>query len=210
MQSNRYILFDFDGTLADTYPVVLEILNELAPEYGMKELQVAEYQKLRHMHMFEAVRYLDVPWYKLPFLLNRVRSELYTKLDMVSLFPGIQEVLPRLKETGYEMGIVTANTKKNVDYFLYLHQLTDFFHFTRPTSFIFGKTYSMKDVCRSYNLNPEQTWYIGDEVRDVEAAKDCGMRNIAVSWGVNDRSLLEEAKPDVLIDEPMEILGQFL
>lgn len=210
MNKNNYVLFDFDGTIANTYPVIVEILNQIAPEYGTKQLSITEYQKLRHEHMLGAVRALGVSWYQLPFFLNRVRNELFERLDDVGMFPGMSDVIRELTDSGFSLGIVTANTKKNVDYFLLRQNIAPFFHFTRATSFFFGKTGTIKNICRGFQLNPETTWYIGDEVRDVEAAQACGLRNIAVSWGVNDRSLLTEAGPDLLIDEPIEIVKQLI
>lgn len=64
----------------------------------------------------------------------------------------------------------------------------------------------MHDLLRKYGIRPEETIYVGDETRDIEAARKTNIEIIAVSWGYNSKQLLEKQKPDFLIDKPRQLV----
>ncbi|MGA1474197.1 MAG: HAD hydrolase-like protein [Prochlorothrix sp.] len=71
---------------------------------------------------------------------------------------------------------------------------------------ILGKQRVLKRLVRRQGWAAEQVCYVGDEVRDVEAARGAGVRSIAVTWGFNTTAVLNRANPDYLIDHPAELI----
>ena len=98
--------------------------------------------------------------------------------------------------------------KKDIKVFLKNNGL-NFFGFIYTESNLFGKGRALNNLLIKHRLDPEETIYIGDEVRDIEAAKKAGIKIISVSWGFNSAKLLQKAKPDFLINKPKELLQLF-
>ena len=92
------------------------------------------------------------------------------------------------------MGILTSNSSQNVKEFLKNHQL-DVFDFTHSVSKFWGKSSGLKRLIRKYKLKPDHLLYIGDEIRDLEAAKKAGIRFAAVTWGYNSSKALKACHP---------------
>ena len=70
-----FLLFDFDGTIADSIHLGLSIANELAEEFGLSKIDDAQFQILRSMSIPKALRELKIPLYKVPKLIPRVLAE---------------------------------------------------------------------------------------------------------------------------------------
>jgi phosphoglycolate phosphatase-like HAD superfamily hydrolase len=115
------------------------------------------------------------------------------------------EVLAELYERGNRIGILTSNSEANVTAFLRRHDLP-YFKFIRTSSKLFGKAREMKKILKQEKLMPSGVLYIGDETRDIEAAKESGLRMAAVTWGYNSPEALAAMRPDHLITSPEEIL----
>ena len=71
---------------------------------------------------------------------------------------------------------------------------------------VFGKDKGLIKVIVKYGLVTEETYYIGDETRDIEAAKKQGVKTVAVTWGAESRELLKKATPDKIISNPRDLL----
>jgi len=115
------------------------------------------------------------------------------------------EVLNLLKEEGYKLGIITSAPKESVDKFLEKNGL-NLFDFIYSEGNIFGKDKVMTNIMKEKNLNPKQVFYVGDETRDIEAAKRAGIKTIAVTWGFNNEKILLKESPDHLIKKPADLL----
>ena len=74
---------------------------------------------------------------------------------------------------------------------------------------MFGKDKKLRSAMRKYNLNPKETFYIGDETRDIEAAKKVRIKSVAVTWGFESEKVLKKADPDFIIKSPEEFLAIF-
>ena len=67
------------------------------------------------------------------------------------------------------------------------------------------KTEAIKGLVGKYNLNFEETLYVGDTTADVESGKKAGVKTVGVSCGVQDVDVLKESKPDYLFESVMDI-----
>ena len=204
--SAKVVLFDFDGTIADTYQAIADITNNLSTEFGYKALNEEEQLLLKNLSSREIVKRSEISIFKLPFLVRRIRAELSKEIGELSPIADVPQTLLELKNRGYTLGIVTSNVKENVALFLEKNQLQSLFSYVYCSTAIFGKHRILNQVMREHKLGKSQVIYVGDETRDIRSARKSQIGIAAVSWGFNSRAILEEHHPDYLIDIPQQLL----
>ncbi len=199
-------VFDFDGTLADTRDTVGQIINEIAEEYGYEKLDpdlILEYTSKRALDFIRED--LKLPWLKIPTFANRLRAELNKRITDLKPISGMVEVAKELKQRNYKLGIVSSNSEDNIRQFL-INNNIDFFDFISSGSSLLGKARNIKKALKQAELETSSAVYIGDEIRDVEAAAKAGVDVVVVSWGYNSKNSLEKSSSDIIIDSPSELL----
>ncbi len=201
---NKALIFDFDGTIADTFDLVLTVGNRLLIEYNLRKIESHEIEQLKDMTVLEIIRHLHIPMKKVPALVVRVRKELNKQMTLVKPVKGLKEVLLMLKSYGINMGILTSNSRQNVIEFFENNELKA--DFISASSKILGKTIRLKNLMSKQGLQSSNVLYIADEIRDIEAAKKAGIRIAAVTWGYNSKKALEACKPDYLVTKPKDLL----
>lgn len=206
--SKKILLFDFDGTLADSFDMVMRIANGLAKKYNFSPILPDQIEGLRGMNASDIVTHLSIPKIKLPFLLMEGRKEFKENLELIKPFPQLSHVLSLLSKK-YRMGIVTSNDSVSVKKFLLKNQM-DYFDFIYSDSSLFGKGKILRDVIKEYGLNKDNVSYIGDEVRDIEAAREAEIKIISVTWGFNTKEVLRKNKPDKIVDTIKEFGKLFI
>lgn len=203
--SEGMYLFDFDGTVADTRTVAHGILNDMSREFGFKELPEEELENARNMSTRQFIRHLGIKSWRVPMIAKRGLQLLHERIDLIDPIAGMPEVLAELYARGNRIGILTSNSEANVSAFLRRHDLP-YFNFIRTSSKLFGKGREMKKILKQEKVTAPGVLYIGDETRDIEAAKEIGLRMAAVTWGYNSAEALAAMNPDHLITSPWEIL----
>jgi phosphoglycolate phosphatase len=204
--SVKVIIFDFDGTLADTLDAIVNITNRLATTYGYKVIQPEELAQIRNMSSRDIVKQSNISLFKLPFLLRKIKAELQNDIKSVKPISGIQEALTRLKSEGMLLGIITSNSESNVKAFLKKNDMEDLFSFIYSENTIFSKHKALNKFIKKNELIPEEVIYVGDETRDIESSKKINVKVVAVSWGFNSQEALAKQKPDFLINKPSELI----
>ena len=202
----KVILFDFDGTIADTYQAIANITNQLSKEFGYKALNSEELLLIKNLSSREIVKRSEISLFKLPFLVRRVRAELSKEIAELDPIAGIEQILFELKNQGYILGIVTSNNKENVDIFLTKNNLSHLFRYVYSGTAIFGKHRVLNQVIKEHRINKCEVIYVGDETRDIRSARKSKIPVIAVSWGFNAAEILAEHQPDRLVDQPQELI----
>ena len=147
---------------------------------------------------------MNIPLWKLPEMVLRVSSKLKNNKN-IKLFPGIIEMLSNLKNN-YKLGIVSSNSKENIIETLKKHNIENLFEFVYSDSSLFGKHLVLKKMCGKNKINPHEVMYVGDEDRDIIAAKKIKIKTIAVTWGFNSKEKLSRENPDYIVDSPMQII----
>ncbi|MDX2100769.1 MAG: HAD-IA family hydrolase [Leptolyngbyaceae cyanobacterium bins.59] len=201
------VVFDFDGTIADTLDAVVHIANHLADEFGYQPVGAEEVKRLRHMSSREVIQQSKIPFIKIPFLVRKVRTELKAQIPTLKPVSGMPETLKQLKQQGNRMGIITSNSEENVIAFLKSNEMKDAIDFVYSGVSLFGKGRLIRRFLKESNLPAESVLYVGDETRDIEAAKRAGTRAVAVTWGFNSREVLTSHRPDFLVDRPEELIA---
>ncbi len=203
--THKVIIFDFDGTIADTVDALVTIANRLAGEFGYIQITPEDLALLRNFTSREIIKYSGVSMLKIPFLLKKVKGELKAKIPELKPILGISEVLATLHSQGYTLGIITSNSPENVTAFLSNNQLNHLFEFIYSGVTIFGKTTIINNVLKQKQLDPTTVIYVGDETRDIEASKKANIKVIAVTWGFNSPEALAKQEPYILINHPQEL-----
>ncbi|MBI2548602.1 HAD-IA family hydrolase [Candidatus Woesearchaeota archaeon] len=199
----KYILFDFDGTLVDSENVGITIYNELARKYHTKK--ISDVEKLRGMTLREVIHELQIPFFEIPLIVHDFKKRFYNSVENVKLIPGMKPVLMKLHLT-YPLVILSSNKASSILVFLERVGLASIFLSVQGDCSVLGKHRSLKHFIARQKLRPDEVVYIGDEQRDIIAARKAQIPIISVSWGYNSRSLLAASKPDYLIEKPQHLL----
>lgn len=202
----RLIIFDFDGTLADSLGIFIEATNRLAKDFRYEPLTASQVELLRKLGIQEVAQELGIPKWRSICYLQRFRQELTRCIDDLALVEGIETALHSLKAEGYRLGIVTANSRRNVEHVLLKYKIDHLFEFIYGGQILSGKRQTLKKLVKLNTNNPKDLVYVGDEINDVKAAKQVGLTSFAVSWGFNDRTILAEQRPEHLLEHPDQIL----
>lgn len=202
----KLIIFDFDGTIADTFEPLITIIQRLSQEFGYKSVSPEDIDLFRSLTTREIIYQAGVSIWKLPFILRRIKKELNKDIKLVRPVQGMKEALLDLKGQGNELGIITSNSQENVELFLENNQLDTIFSFICSGTTIFGKNKVINRVLTQKNINLSDVIYVGDETRDIEAAKKSNIQVIAVSWGFNSKEILSNQNPDYLIEYPQQLI----
>ncbi|MEC4985528.1 MAG: HAD-IA family hydrolase [Oscillatoria sp. PMC 1068.18] len=200
------IVFDFDGTIANTRETFVKILNNLSGEFGYQPVSEAEALQMKDLSSREIIKQSQISLVKIPLLLRRAKLELTKEIIRLEPVEGMTETVRELSQQGYQLGIITSNLKENVVKFLNNNNLENKFNFIYSGTTFFGKDKVINKLLKQYQLQPGDVVYVGDETRDIEAAKKSGIQVIAVTWGFNSELVLAEYKPDCLVREPKALL----
>ncbi|MGB6222722.1 HAD hydrolase-like protein [Haloferula sp.] len=203
----RTIIFDFDGTLADTLEESRQIFNRLAPDYKLRQVSAEELPALRHFSLKELLRHLGIPKRRVPGLIARGTSMMRGNVTNLDLIEGIDAILPQLRERCDAFGVLTSNAPANVDLFLRAKGLRGLFNFISSTSKLTGKAKHLRAIRKTFSLKSEEMLYVGDEIRDIKASKKAGIPVAAVTWGFNSPEALTAETPEHLISSPGEFLA---
>lgn len=200
------IIFDFDGTIADTLKLTLQLFNTVAPKYKLPQIKDSDVEELRNSSARELLKKYPLSPWKLLRLVNEIQSQLKKHIATVQPIPGMITTLHELKKANNTIGIVTSNSEKNVKLFLQKNKITaiDFFHTEKN---LFGKGKVLSKVIKQKKLDKKEVLYVGDEVRDIEAAHSAGIKVIAVTWGFNSKQRLEKSNPDFLVSSTNELIS---
>jgi phosphoglycolate phosphatase len=202
------VLWDFDGTLADSWPLGLAIFNEVAALRGLRP--VVDPDAAREMTAVQLMRKHGVSWWRLPRLAVEMKSLARDRIASVQIFPGIAPVLHKLCNHGCRLGIVSSNNEETILTSLRLNGLAEPFEFVHSCSNLFGKGRRVRALLKQLRVRPERVIYVGDEVRDIVAARQARIDVAAVTWGLNSARLLASHEPTYLVDEPADLLPLLL
>jgi phosphoglycolate phosphatase len=206
--SYRLAVFDFDGTLVDSLPWLYSVLDEVTERFELRKLDRDELHALRQLDGRSILDRLGVPLWKVPVVAAHMRTLAARDLDRLQLFEGTHAMLRALRQGGLELAIVSSNATENIQRVLG-ESTTTIGHFECGAS-MFGKPRKLKRVLAKCGVAPSEAIYVGDEVRDAEAAAAVGMAFGAVSWGYNTVDALRRNAPTELFASMDELVQKLL
>lgn len=201
----KLIIFDFDGTLADSFPWFADNINKAAKIFRFKTVHLSDHEKLRSLNSRQIMSFLDIKWWKVPLISMYMRKMMSADLERIHLFDKIGDLLLSLKEKKIQLAIVSSNSSENVKKVLGSYaRLVD--HFECGSS-VFGKHKKFQHLLETTGLKASEVLSIGDEIRDIEAAKAISMHTGSVTWGYAKTHALKKFAPDYVFSEVSEILN---
>ena len=201
----KLIIFDFDGTLANSFPVVLNMLDELAQKFNTKKLDHADIPRLRNYTPQKIMKIHNVRLWKVPAILKFTRTRMRSDAHRIHKFDGIDEVLRELHERNIKLGIVTTNTRGIVEQVLGPEIFKLISYFLGEVS-LFGKPKALKKMLTLSGVENSETLAIGDEIRDLDAATKVNIPFGAVLWGFASPEAMGARNPNFTFSQPGQIL----
>ncbi len=198
-------IFDFDGTLIDSMGAMIEIFNDNVRDPS-NPLTKQEIERFRNMPSKKALRLAGIRWWQMPKLLIRFMPEFRKKLPGLKPFEGIEEMLEVLHKRNCKMYIVSTNSSSSVKEFLEINKLEKYFVEISGGSSLFNKAKHIRRLMAKNKLKRKETIYIGDETRDIAAAKIARVKSVAVCWGFNSQQILKKRLPTYIVNTPQQIL----
>lgn len=202
----KYIIFDFDGTLADSKGVFISAYNQIAAKRSYQQIASDNLQYLRRLTIAERCKYLNVPMYRIPSLATEFLSIYKSDIQQVKLFEGIKELLSGLDNIGLQTAIISSNARQNITRFLFSNNVESISEIYCRAS-LFGKDRLIAKFLKKQNLGAHQVLYVGDEIRDIVACQKVGVKIAWVEWGYDTIETAAATKPDYLVASPREILN---
>jgi phosphoglycolate phosphatase len=205
MHSYRLVLFDFDGTLADSFPWFLDVVNDVADRFRFRRLDPEQLPMLRSYSARQLLQHTGIPRWKLPWIVRHMRRRMARDLDQIRLFDGIEQVLDELSAAGLRLALVSSNSEATVR--AVLGPRADLFELYACGASIFGKADKFRRVLHRTGVAPEAAICVGDEIRDIDAARAVGLACGAVGWGYTDPEALLAQRPDRYFVQPAQLTG---
>jgi phosphoglycolate phosphatase len=191
----RLVIFDMDGTLADSFPWFLTVMNTVADKYRLRRVEPEDVETLRGYDSRRILEWLGVPRWKLPIIARHMRALKTQALHEIALFPGVDRLLAALVEKGIVLAMASSDTEDNVRTSLGTANAQLIRYYACGAS-LFGKAAKFKTILRQSRIPAAHAIAIADETRDVEAARQVGIAFGAVAWGYANLASLEAHAPD--------------
>ncbi len=206
IEKKRVLLFDYDGTIADSLNVIMNEFNKVAVKYKLKIFESEkEFVKMYQRNFYESVLLMGLPKDKIKNFIEEFRSPLISRIREMKIFDGMKEVIDKLSKSS-EIFIITSNMtdiiRKSIEHYG-LRGIKGVIGGDRNLS----KVEKIKMVLAKYKS--VDAYYIGDTVGDVVEGKKAGVRTIAVGWGYHTKKELASAKADFVVDKPEDLINIF-
>jgi phosphoglycolate phosphatase len=200
----KLVIIDFDGTLADTLPWVLTIIDDIADKYRIPRLDRGELEQVRRLDAKTLLRRYKIPAWKIPIIARHLHRRMAQNLHRIALFPGVGDMLCELDEAGVALAVVSSNSREIIRPLLGPENVARIRYFECGAS-VFGKHAKFKKVLKRAGLRPGEALAVGDELRDLDAARRTHIPFGAVTWGYTHPEALLARGPREVFHSPEEI-----
>jgi phosphoglycolate phosphatase len=201
----RLAIFDFDGTLADSFPFFLSVFNTIADRHGFRRIDIGKAGQLRHYGVRQMMDHVGLPAWKLPAASRTFMAMMKENAGAIGLFDGVAEALRHLAAQGVTIAVVSSNSGHNVRTVLGPELAALVAQFECGMS-VFGKASRIRAVLKRCAVAPGEAIYIGDQGTDAEASRKAGVAFGAVHWGYAPIDALRTTGCDDEFATPRELL----
>ncbi|MEK7626426.1 MAG: HAD hydrolase-like protein [Patescibacteria group bacterium] len=199
----RAIIFDFDGTIADTVPIMLDIYHKKAETKGWPVITPTTLVELKKGSIKQAMRWAGVKFWQIPGLLSMGRSYMKERANDIQMFDGIPQLMKDIPAST-DLYVLSNNDSTTIEQVLIANGLNNKVR-VLPRPSLFNKDKSIKRLLKLNKYFNKDVIMVGDEVRDIEAGRKAKIHSVGVSWGLQDKSLLKKAKADEVCDSVGEL-----
>jgi len=204
MAKYNLVMFDFDGTLADTFPWVLSLLSHAVEKFNLKPVDLGEIEFLRGMDTHSMLKRYNISFWKLLTMTRFFRKQMERQVEHLSLFNGIEEIITQLAAEGVTLGVVTSNSYHNVVNVLGERCANLIHHFECGVS-LYGKHKKFRRILKKSKYAPGEALYIGDEIRDLLSARKAKIDFGAVAWGYTRLDALQAYQPELVFHQVSDL-----
>ncbi len=208
----RTLLFDLDGTLIDTNPLILKsfehTLSYYYPDRTFTEAELLQFIGPTLEKSFSAMNAEE--WKEMVAFYRSYNIAMHDAL--VLEYPGVLDGLRRLHEAGYKMAVVTSKSRRVALRGIELFGLTSLFDAVIAADDVTEEKPAVEPFEKAMQLlgsTADETIMVGDNDTDILGGKNSGLKTVAVGWAIKGRAYLEALEPDVIIDS-MDHLAAWL
>jgi phosphoglycolate phosphatase len=199
----KLAIFDMDGTLSDSFPWFLSVINQVADKHKFQRVTDDRIDEMRSVGAGELVRMLGVPKWRIPLIIRDMRKMKAEQIDRIALFPGVDRMFEELKARDVTICVVSSDNEDNVR--RVLGPLDDRVSYFACAAGLFGKTAKFQRILELTGVSVDDTLSIGDEIRDIDAAREAGVDFGAVSWGYTSAAALNARAPNYMFSRMDDI-----
>jgi phosphoglycolate phosphatase len=203
----KLVIFDMDGTLADSFPWFVKVMNDVADRYRFRRVEPEDIETLRGYDSRRILDWLQVPRWKLPLIARHMRALKAQHLHEIALFPGVDRLLRALAQNGIALAVASSDAEDNVRSALGAENARLIGHYACGAA-LFGKPAKFRTILRRSGIPAAQAIAIGDETRDAEAARQTGIAFGAVTWGYANLESLRACNPDEIFSSVDDIVAK--
>ncbi|MDP1737712.1 MAG: HAD hydrolase-like protein [Caulobacter sp.] len=207
MPAYRLAIFDFDGTLGDTMGWMLDASDQMAEKFGFRKIDRSQLDTLRTMTARDLMKLQRLPALKLPIIAAHFHTLMASEAGTIRMFDGAPETLRSLHAAGVKLAVVSSNTEANIRIVLG-DELSGLVSQFACGATVFGKASKFRRVLKALGVAPADAVSIGDEIRDLDAAREVGLATAVVCWGYTAPDALKAQRPDHVFETMGEIVGR--
>lgn len=205
MKQFDLIVWDWDGTIADSTGLISQALIQAAHEAGLPELIETRARSIIGLGLRESIEVLfgDIPALQAQALATHYQRNYYANENNILLFAGIAETIVALSKKGIKLAVATGKGRRGLNTALQQSGLAKYFHATKTVDECFSKPHpQMLDALMDELVAmPARTLMIGDSQYDIQMGKNAGVMTAAVSYGSQTAAHLQQYSPDYLFDD---------
>ncbi|MDR3574135.1 MAG: HAD hydrolase-like protein [Anaerolineaceae bacterium] len=205
----KLVIFDFDGTLADSFSWLISVTDQVADRYKFKRLDKSQIETLRGYDVKKLIKDYHVPFWKIPQIGKHLRKLMSENIQFIRMFEGIPALLQGLADQGAVLAVLSSNSCQNIHQVLGPENAALIRYYECGVS-IFGKPAKIRKLLKKSGIQAGEAILIGDEIRDLDAARAIPIASGAVSWGFARVEALQARSPSEFftsVDDIAEKIG---
>jgi len=203
------LIFDFDGVMADTRQFMLETTGEICAQLGYPCTPTpADLEALDVMSFVTLGRQVSLPEQLIPEYSRLILAAFNEHPEAMPAVDGIGRVIEQLA-AGYRLGLVTGNGASVVRKYLAYYRLGSVFEVIITLEDPGSRVEKIQRIVAALGNGQGQAYMIGDAVSDIQAARQAGVRSVAAAWGHQTLAKLRQAGPDMVVEQPADLLVVF-
>jgi len=203
------IVWDWDGTLADSTGMITKAVVDAAEQVGLPALDPKAARNIIGLGLRESIQALfgDIPAVQAQAVAKQYTANYYAGEKEIPLFAGAKEVIIELNRRGYKLAVATGKGRHGLNLALQHCGLGNYFHDTRTMDECFSKPHPqmLDELMDVLVATPERTLMIGDTSYDLQMAKNADVQALAVTFGAQSSDKLLEYNPLGIFNEFSEL-----
>ena len=207
----RFVVFDWDGTLADSTAIIARALQQACHDVGEPSPAEVDARYVIGLGLADALRHVAprLPVERHRELAARYRLHYLAEALSIPLFEGVREMLTEMNGAGHLLGVATGKSRAGLNHSLDHQNVRHFFVATRCADEGFPKPHPgmLLDLMRQVGADPAETLMIGDTTHDLELARNAGVAALAVAYGAHDLEGLARERPLATLHSIAELRG---